>query len=96
MLGRMNILESSGTRGEKGHGLLRNMRRMVVENHANDGLGRVVSVNILEQRDELDTTVPILGMSENVARVKINPGQDGNRAVTNVLVVAPNGRRFSR
>mgnify|MGYP007072815997 CR=1 FL=1 len=85
MLGRMNILESSGTCGEEGHGLLRDVRGMVVENHANNGLGRIVSINLPEQIDELDATVPILGMSKDMARVKVDTGQNGDRAVTNVL-----------
>ncbi len=56
----------------------------------------IVGVDILEQFDELDALVPILGMRKDMARVEINAGQNGDRAVTNVLVVAPYRCRFSR
>lgn len=72
MLGRMNMLKSTGARGEVGHGFLRDVRRMVVKNHPDDCLWRVVGVDILEQRDELDTAVAILGAGKNVSRIQID------------------------
>jgi len=38
--------------------------RMVIEHQPDDRLRRVLGVNLLEPRDELDAMVPILGMSE--------------------------------
>lgn len=95
MFGRMNILKASGTRGEEGHGLLRDMRRMVVENHPDDSLRWVVGVNLLEQCDEFDTAVPILDMGKDMAGVEIDAGQDRHSAVTNILVVSPDRRGLS-
>ena len=57
MLGRMNILEAPGAAAEIGHGLLRDMGRVVVQYHTDDGILGVVRVELFEQTDELDATV---------------------------------------
>ena len=69
---------------------------MIVEDHTDNRFRGVVGINLLEQRNELDTAVPILGMGKNMSRVKIDAGQNGHGAMPDVLVVASHGRRFPR
>ena len=63
----------------------------VVQHHADDGLARIVLVQALEQRDELHTAVAVLDVGEDVTRVQVDSGENGYRAPTHILVVAPYG-----
>jgi len=49
----------------------------------------VACIKLLEQSDELDAAVAVLNVGNNVPRMQVDVSQDGNCAVTNVLVVTP-------
>ena len=72
------------------------MGRVVVQHDADDGLARVVRIQPFEQRDELHAAVAVFDIGEDVARVRVDAGQDRHGAPANVLVVASNGSRLAR
>src|SRR5664279_691553 len=70
--------------------------RVVVEDHPDDCLGRVVRIESRQQPDELQAAVTVLHAGEDVARVEVDPGQDRHGAMADVFVVAPEGSGLAR
>src|SRR5579864_2981070 len=76
-----------GLSGEPSSGFLGDMRRMVVEDQMDRGLGRIGAVDELEEFDEFPATVAILDQSVDLATDQVDAGQQANRAVALVFVV---------
>jgi hypothetical protein len=92
----MNILEAPGARAEKGHGLLGDVGRVVVQHYADDGILRVVGIDLLEQSDELNAAVTVLDVGKDVPGMQVDAGHDRHSAVANVLIVTPDTGRLAR
>ena len=65
---------------------------MIVEDQLDRRMGRIGLIEKFEEFDELAAAVTILDQGVNLAREKIDPGQQADRAVALVLVVARQGR----
>jgi hypothetical protein len=65
---------------------------MIVEDEVDRGVGRIGFVETLEERDELAAAMAILDHSVNLAGDKVDAGQQGDRAVALVFMVAGEGR----
>ena len=93
MLGREGELEAAGGLfGEPGFGLLGDVRGMIVEDQLDRRVGRIGLIEKLEEFDELARTVAILNQGMNLAGEKIDAGQQADRAVTLVFMIAAEGR----
>jgi len=58
-----------------GRSLLGAVHQMVAQHNANDGLWRIVLIELLSQRKDLNTAVSRLDVGKDVPRVQINPSQ---------------------
>ncbi len=87
--GRMNVLEAPRARAQKGHGLIRDVGRVVVQHHADDCIFGVVRVDLLEQSDELNAAVTVLDIGKDVSGMQVDASHDRDGAVANILVVTP-------
>ena len=88
MLRRMDVVKPAGTAGQVSHGLLGNVGTVVVQYDADDGLAGIVLVQAAQQCDELDAAMALLHVGNDLAGVQIERGNDGQRAMTDVLVIA--------
>ena len=93
MLGSEGELEAAiGLLGEPGFGLPGDMRGMIVQDKVDRRVGRIGFVETLEERDELAAAMAVLDHGVNLAGHKVDAGQQGDRAVALVFVVAGEGR----
>src|SRR5438309_5956437 len=83
---------ANGLGGEPARGLARDMGGMVVENDLDGGVGGVGGVEELEKLDEFATAVAFVDQGMDVTGEQIDPGHQGQGAVTLVLVIAHHGR----
>ena len=60
MLGRVNVREAVGPRCQVGARFFRDVRRVIVQDDPNRHSGRVVGIQILQQRDKLPAAMPLL------------------------------------
>ena len=74
--------------GEPSLGFSGDMRRMVVQDQLDRGSGRVSGIEELEEFDELAAAVTLLDQSVDLPGEQINPGQQAERAVALVLMIA--------
>ena len=65
---------------------------MIVEDQLDRGAGRIGGIEKLEEFDELAAAVAISDESVDLAGEQINPGQQAERAMTFVLMIAREGR----
>ena len=65
---------------------------MIVEDGVNRGVRRIGGVDQLEKVDELAAAVAVLDHGVNLAGDKVDAGQQGDRAVALVFMVAGEGR----
>jgi hypothetical protein len=78
---------TGGLGGEKGLGLFRNMRRVIVEDQFDGGVGRIGGVKNLEEFDEFAAAVAVSRQGMDFPGEKIDAGQqrDGARALLFVI-----------
>ena len=92
MLGREGELEAAGRLfGEPSLGFLGDVSGMIVEDQLDRRVGRIGLIEKLEELDELAAAVPILDQGVNLAGEKIDAGQQADRAVTLVFMIAAEG-----
>ena len=65
---------------------------MVVEDQLDGGVGRVGFIEPLEEADELARAVAVLDTGMNLAAQQIDPGQQAQRSVPLVFMVACEAR----
>ena len=70
-----------GLLGDKGPGLLGKVRRMIVEDQLDRGVGRIGGIEKLEEFDELAAAMAVLDQGVNLAADKVDAGQQADRAV---------------
>lgn len=92
----MDINETVRSRGKIRPGFLGNMGRMVVQDHADGRLRRVMGIEFLEEADKLPAPVALVDLGDHMAVLKVQCRQDGGRSQTLVFVVPGDGRVFSR
>lgn len=54
---------------------LENVRRVIIEDQFDGGVGRIGGVDLLEKAYELPRAMPILDTGENLAGEQVDPGQ---------------------
>src|SRR6478672_3733882 len=77
---------------EPGSGFPRDVCGMIVEDQLDRGAGRIGGIEKLEEFDELAAAVAISDERVDLAGEQINPGQQAERAMTFVLMIAREGR----
>ena len=87
MLGSVHVLESPGPCCQIGHGFLGDVRGMVVEHDADDGVRVVVLIQTLEQADEFSAAVARLDFGDDLAGVQIEGSDEGQGTQTHILMV---------
>src|SRR5216684_5937582 len=92
VLGREGEFEAAdGLLGEPSLGLLGDVRGMIVENQLDRRMGRIGGIDELEEFDEFAAAVAVLDEGVNFAGEQIDAGQQTDRAVALVLVIAREG-----
>src|SRR5271166_5394368 len=93
VLGREGEFESTGRLlGEPSLGLLRDVRRMIVEDQLDRCVGRIRGIEELEELNEFAAAVAVLDEGVDLAGEQIDAGQQADRSVALVLGVAREGR----
>ncbi len=93
MLGCEGELEAArGLLGKPGFSLPGDMRGMIVEDGVDRGIGRIGFAETLEEGDELSAAMAVLDHGVNLAGDKVDAGQQGDRAIAFVFMVACEGR----
>src|SRR5271157_4636817 len=89
VLGREDELESTGRLlGEPSLGLFGDVRRMIVEDQLDRRMARIGGVEELEEFNEFAAAVAVLDEGVDLAGEQIDAGQQADRSVALVLVVA--------
>src|ERR1700730_759215 len=89
VLGREGELEAARRlSGEPSLGFSGDMRRMVVEDQLDRRTGRIGGIEKLEEFDELAAAVTLLDQGMDLPGEQINPGQQAERAMALVLMIA--------
>jgi hypothetical protein len=91
-LGEDKFKAMRGLLGEPGPGLVGDVGGMIVEDQLDRGSGRIGGVEQLEEFDEFAAAVAILDQSVDLAGDEIDPGQQTDRAVPLVFMLAGQGR----
>src|SRR5215469_14133137 len=95
--GREGELEAAGgLLCKPGLGLLGDVGGMIVEDQLDRGMARIGGIDQLEELDELTTAVAILDKGVNLTGQQIDAGQQADRAVTFVFMIAREGRVSTR
>src|SRR4249919_323719 len=93
VLGREGKVEAAWRPGvEPGSGFPRNVCGMIGEDQLDRSAGRMGGIEKLEEFDELAAAVAISDERVDLAGEQINPGQQAERAMTFVLMIAREGR----
>jgi hypothetical protein len=80
-----------GLSGEPGSGLLGDVGGMIVEDQLDRRVGRIGGIEEFEELDELAAAMAILDQGVNLAGEQIDAGQQANRTVTLVFMIAREG-----
>src|SRR5262249_2227095 len=89
MLGRESEFEAAvGLIGEPSLGLFGDVRRMIVEDQLDRRMGRIGGIEELEKFDEFATAMAVPDEGVNLTGEQIDAGQQTDRAVALVLVIA--------
>src|SRR4030066_2297351 len=83
----MNIKKSSRSAGKVLHGLLGDMGRMVIQDDTDVGFGRIVSIHLFEQRDELTTAMSVMNLTNYMTIMQIQSRQNRQGPQTLVFIV---------
>ena len=86
------LKSAGGLLGQPSSGFPRDMRGMIVEDQMDCRVGRVGRIEELEELDELAAAVAIFHQGVNLAGQQVDTGQQADRAVALVFVVAREGR----
>ena len=73
-----------------------NVGGMIIKDHSNLYIWSIEGIKFLKKISELCTAMPVLNISMNMARNKINGGQKGNNAVSFIFIIPSDGRVSSR
>ena len=93
MLGREGEFEAADwLTGEPSLSLLGDVRGMIVEDQLDRRMGRIGGVEQLEELDEFAAAVAIPDEGVNLTGQQIDAGQQADRAIALILVIAPEGR----
>ena len=93
VLGREGEFEAADRLlGQPSLGLLGDVCGMIVENQLDRRMGRIGGVEDLEELDEFAAAVAVLDEGVNLPGEQIDAGQQTDRAVALVLVIARDGR----
>src|SRR5579863_2127494 len=95
MLRREYVLKAVGASSQEGLSFFGNMRGMVIRDNSNGAHGRIVLVQILEQRDEFATAMPALNAGRDMALVEIQRRQNGTGSKPSVFMIASHLWMFS-
>ena len=82
----------AGRVSSRGSGFPRDVCGMIVEDQLDRSAGRIGGIEKLEEFDELAAAVAISDERVDLAGEQINPGQQAERAMTFVLMIAREGR----
>ena len=86
-------LEASGrASGKPSSGFSGDVRGMIVEDQLDRGAGRIGRIKQLEELDELQAAVAVSDQGMHLAGEQINPGQQAERAMAFVFMIAREGR----
>ena len=88
---KVNSKRPRGLIGEPGSGLLGDVRGMIVEDHLDRRVGRIGGVDKLEEFDEFAAAMAILDQGVNLSGDEIDPGQQADRAVALIFMLACEG-----
>ena len=83
---------ADGLTGEPGSGLLGDVGGMIVEDQLDCRMGLIGGIEKLEEFDELAAAMAILDQGVNLAGEQIDAGQQADRAVALVFMIAREGR----
>ena len=93
VLGREGEFEAaSGLLGEPSFGFLGKVRGMIVEDQLDRRVGWIGGVEKLEEFDEFAAAVAVLDQSVNRAGKQVDAGQQADRAVAFIFMIAREGR----
>ena len=96
MLRREHVLKAIGTSSQESLSLFGNVGGVVVQHDAYGAPGRIVLVEILEQRDEFATAMPALNAGCDMALVQIQRRQNGTGSKASVFMIASHVWMFLR
>src|SRR6202021_3359958 len=80
-----------GLAGEPGCGRFRDMSRMIVEDQLDRRLGRIGSVEKLEEFDEFAAAMAVLGQRMDLAGDEVDAGQQADRAGALIFILPCEG-----
>ena len=72
----MHVFEAPRSRRQVRHGLAGNVRGVIVEDDADDGVRRIVTMQALQQGDELAAAMLRFDIGDDFAAVQIQRGYD--------------------
>src|SRR5215469_4408173 len=89
MLGGKDEAEAAlGLRGKPLVGFLRHVRRMIVQDDLDRGVGRVGGIELFEKADEFARAVAVFDAGMNLPGEQVNPREQAQRPVALVFMVA--------
>src|SRR6266481_7433071 len=91
VLGRVDVTKAVRPRCQVGARLPGDMGRMIIQNNPNRHPSRIISVQVLEQRDELPAAMSLLDPRHDVPVMQIQRSQDRKSPVPFVFRVATDG-----
>src|SRR5215475_7242060 len=77
-----------GPRGKPLVGFLRHVRRMIVQDDLDRGVGRVGGIELFEKADEFARAVAVFDAGMNLPGEQVNPREQAQRPVALVFMVA--------
>src|SRR3981189_1967359 len=83
---------AGGSSGKPSSGFSGDVRGMIVEDQLDRGAGRIGRIKQLEELDELQAAVAVSDQGMHLAGEQINPGQQAERAMAFVFMIAREGR----
>lgn len=92
---RQHVSKSVWTGSQIGVRLLGNVRRVVVQDHSDGALRRIVIIQVLEQSDEFDTAVAVFYARGNMAVVQVQRRPYGASPQSLLFVVAGHLRMYT-
>ena len=92
----MNINEPVRPGRQIGPRFFRDVGRVVVQNNADGGLGRIMGIDLLEKGDEFPAPVFFVYLGNDASILKVERGQDGDGPQSLVLVVPRNRLMMTR
>src|SRR5215469_18717954 len=92
---RADEFETVRYRSQKGSGLPRKVRRVIVEDHANTGPRRVVRVRQAQKFDELGTAMALAHQTQHLPAPQVKARQQRQRAVADELMITTQRRMLT-